>query len=1078
MFSAEQLTQRLPQFKTRRALLIVDFQEEFLPPSGNLSVPNLPEIVTRVKQVVPDFRDCGDIVWVRSEFQQERPVNDGQSESVITDVEVQKSATAVNDGSSAGGSAVSTPPLYPGMSRSTSEHMKNLLAKVKERNPQAFESGDEDEDGTDESTAPPSQYNEEMFLSRDKDRKSKSCCLPDTHGAKFIETIKGTIDEQRDMLLTKSYYSAFKENSLLPTFRGNIVTEIYVCGALSNISVFATVLDAARHGFATTIIDDCLGYRNESRHKEAMKQMTEYIGADAINTSEFKSLIRGWRKSEIKSGHTVGRASDKAQIENILSRLSLKDSVAAESAESKPKLKQNKIVQRGRQRKRPGENGEKAITKSQLLAQRSKSRNGEGNTKATKGHDLPPTKNGVSVPVEVEKDIDISTKTPDEELMKKTLEGIPREPIKTNKETLAHAEELPRIDTNDLPSPTFQNLEAVSARLEEVASNPRSFFSRPTATVPIETPTNVETARAQTIRSIHKNRVSRTHIRGQSVPTLGPEDIIAEGDSRIVYNLLPQPLRDVAFEKLKAEVQWQTMHHRGGEVPRLVAVEGLIDEDGSFPIYRHPADESPPLLPFSETVSQIRDEVQKVLQHPVNHVLIQHYRHGQDYISEHSDKTLDIVRGSSIVNVSIGAQRSMTLRTKKSSQGHHSNSSIGTNSAIASNGIGGGSDISDALSDSKLKDQLSPDDAKARSMQRIPMPHNSMFILGQVSNAHWLHGIRPDKRPLSLKSEDELAFGGSRISLTFRHIGTFLDASSTKIWGQGARAKDKTHAAPVVNGDTYEAEQMIKAFGAENQRADFDWDAAYGEGFDVLHITSATPKLFASGDAVVDARVKICLAEKGLLWDVKAPSPSYDWKKSGTNLDTTPALPEPPPRIKFVDHDADRSEVEGDLAILLYLETYCLSSPLLPPMEQRADIAAVYTRVYASDSLLALWRAAYHALASLAPSEAARFLLTKQVAMERQAVVAPFRRELRVWERWVAGSGGDAEEKGFVAGERFTLADCAFWPVLDEIVAGFEEWRESEWPALSEYWRRVGKRESVRLARGEEQVVNGRLEGK
>jgi hypothetical protein len=69
----------------------------------------------------------------------------------------------------------------------------------------------------------------------------------------------------------------------------------------------------------------------------------------------------------------------------------------------------------------------------------------------------------------------------------------------------------------------------------------------------------------------------------------------------------------------------------GGEVPRLVAVEGEVGEDGrysvsfrlracmntssflySFPIYRHPADESPPLSAFSPTVSLIREHVQKV----------------------------------------------------------------------------------------------------------------------------------------------------------------------------------------------------------------------------------------------------------------------------------------------------------------------------------------------------------------------------------------------------------------------------------------------------------------------------------
>lgn len=80
------------------------------------------------------------------------------------------------------------------------------------------------------------------------------------------------------------------------------------------------------------------------------------------------------------------------------------------------------------------------------------------------------------------------------------------------------------------------------------------------------------------------------------------------------------------------------MRHRSGEVPRRVAVQGEIGMNGSIPIYRHPADESPPLLEFTPTVLKIRDELQMLLKQPFNHVLIQLYRSGQDNISEHSDK--------------------------------------------------------------------------------------------------------------------------------------------------------------------------------------------------------------------------------------------------------------------------------------------------------------------------------------------------------------------------------------------------------------------------------------------------------
>ncbi|EMD31187.1 hypothetical protein CERSUDRAFT_120047 [Gelatoporia subvermispora B] len=293
---------------------------------------------------------------------------------------------------------------------------------------------------------------------------------------------------------------------------------------------------------------------------------------------------------------------------------------------------------------------------------------------------------------------------------------------------------------------------------------------------------------------------------------LGPGDPMGEGDTSLVLDFLPPDLASVAFEALLREVQWSTMHHRGGEVPRRVAVEGEMNTDGSFPIYRHPADESPPLHPFSPTVARIREHVERVLQQPVNHVLIQHYRTGADYISEHSDKTIDVVRGSKIVNVSLGAQRVMTLRTKKDATAPHSS---------------GPDELADDVSSGSTP-------GARRGIQRIPLLHNSMFVMGLKTNARWMHGIRHDKRPMTLKTDAERAADGARISLTFRHIGTFLTRDQTRIYGQGGRSKTPNDARPVVLGGP-EAEKLIIAFGNENHQSEFDWDANYGEGYDVLH---------------------------------------------------------------------------------------------------------------------------------------------------------------------------------------------------------------------------------------------------
>ncbi|KAF2674140.1 hypothetical protein BT63DRAFT_430755 [Microthyrium microscopicum] len=280
-----------------------------------------------------------------------------------------------------------------------------------------------------------------------------------------------------------------------------------------------------------------------------------------------------------------------------------------------------------------------------------------------------------------------------------------------------------------------------------------------------------------------------------NLPTLGPDDTIGEGDSFIKYdNTLSS---DSIFKLLHDEVSWQKMYHAAGEVPRLVAVQGTIDADGSKPVYRHPSDQSPPLLAFTPAVLLVKNAAEAVIGHSLNHVLIQLYRDGKDHITEHSDKTLDIVRGSKIVNASFGARRTMRLRRKR-------------------------------------KSSAEPRDP--RETQRVHMPHNSLFVLGLATNQSWLHGINADKRLSMDRAPEEMAFDGMRISLTFRHIGTFLDADETHIWGQGARAKSKEDAHAVVAGDDSETERMIYAFGRENhQDEEWDWEEEYGKGFDVLH---------------------------------------------------------------------------------------------------------------------------------------------------------------------------------------------------------------------------------------------------
>jgi len=137
--------------------------------------------------------------------------------------------------------------------------------------------------------------------------------------------------------------------------------------------------------------------------------------------------------------------------------------------------------------------------------------------------------------------------------------------------------------------------------------------------------------------------------------------------------------------------------------------------------------------------------------------------------------------------------------------------------------------------------------AAQRTTQRIPLPHNSLFVMGLATNSRWMHSVHTDKRPENTKDPAER---GPRISLTFRHIGTFLtpfpsspagqEQEQQLIFGQGATGNTRAEARPVVHGGEA-AERLLAAFGAENHQSEFDWEKVYGEGFDVLHFANSTP---------------------------------------------------------------------------------------------------------------------------------------------------------------------------------------------------------------------------------------------
>ncbi|KFY04749.1 hypothetical protein V491_09267 [Pseudogymnoascus sp. VKM F-3775] len=684
----------LPFVRTRRALLVLDLQKNLVAPGGITPVELPPNLDDHVAKLVPIFRQTGTVIWVKSEFEEARRINDGTSrcENVITDDEVvMRPAKPVPTRHSLRGSKKLQAMMEKLAAESATESsgLENLdkagPIEVDDKN-----TLDETEEALEES---------EAFLSFEPGKERISLKGRESDSG-LVPALEAVMDQSQDMFFTKSYYSAFKSSLLLQTLRSQFVTEIFICGALTNMSVFATAMDAARYGYAITLVDDCLGYRNKARHDQALRSLDEATGCDMSTSSyvieEIQKKIKQPSKSEkAASKRPVRQNPDSDNIDQMLEKLKLKnDPKAASIAESVPTKAIQKDVntQSSAAKRDEGSAPNEATTSDALVPEVPQPRPAEVNIKSRVPNKIKIRRRTSNrAPSESSE----SKSKADPKLSKRTASPSPPAPMASS-EASGKGKEKAKGESNDVkPTPEKATLpprsqEDEPKKKDSVATPPAPASK---AVVAALTPATEKVPKAdEQPSSSDSDESSSTSTEGEP---------ICEGDTVIITDLLPSKEEAGIFEKVKTEVQWQRMSHQGGEVPRLVAVQGEIGKDGSIPIYRHPADESPPLLEFSPVVTVIRREVEKKLGHPVNHCLIQLYRSGTDYISEHSDKTLDIVPDTYIANVSLGAQRTMTFRTKR------------------------------VLKDGK---QLQTDEEHPRSTCKAALPHNSLTSVSSEIN--------------------------------------------------------------------------------------------------------------------------------------------------------------------------------------------------------------------------------------------------------------------------------------------------------------------------------------------------------
>ncbi|CAF0917548.1 unnamed protein product [Adineta steineri] len=184
-------------------------------------------------------------------------------------------------------------------------------------------------------------------------------------------------------------------------------------------------------------------------------------------------------------------------------------------------------------------------------------------------------------------------------------------------------------------------------------------------------------------------------------------------------------------------------------LPRLMAFQASTNSCGDQPWYRCKIALVPQnnivYTSWTPTVQKLKRIIEEMSGETWNLAHIIYYKDGQESMGLHSDCMLDLASGSKIAVVSLGVNRQMDLVKKQEST------------------------------------------LDGPSQLKINLPGNSLFLLDEETNRHYVHGIKKEKSQI-----------GERISIVFRHVLTYKTQNG-KLYGNGLTYSTKQD---IIQGET------------------------------------------------------------------------------------------------------------------------------------------------------------------------------------------------------------------------------------------------------------------------------------
>jgi alkylated DNA repair dioxygenase AlkB len=186
---------------------------------------------------------------------------------------------------------------------------------------------------------------------------------------------------------------------------------------------------------------------------------------------------------------------------------------------------------------------------------------------------------------------------------------------------------------------------------------------------------------------------------------------LPNADLQLLPHWQQASVADQWLEQLTQQTPWQQpqvrIYGRQLAVPRLVAWYGEAEAS-----YRYSGLTHQP-LPWTPLLAQIRAQVEQAAGQPLNGVLLNYYRDGQDSMGWHSDDEAELGANPLIASLNLGGTRRFDLRRKGHNRIEHS----------------------------------------------LHLQHGSLLVMRGATQHHWQHQVAKTRTPCA-----------PRLNLTFRLI--------------------------------------------------------------------------------------------------------------------------------------------------------------------------------------------------------------------------------------------------------------------------------------------------------------------